>query len=169
MSLSMEVDVIAVLRRLVPFLTGPMEHWAGQDRSDGTLGRLADGARGVFAGRTSSAGALVSRGISGADSDRDRCLLPVLAGTPPGPETAASVRTDRKITYRKWVRGSGRGPGVVIRPGQGRYRSGGFGDGDGEAEGLDLPDVVAQLALGVEAGLVIAVPELPRKSGELSR
>jgi hypothetical protein len=36
-------------------------------------------------------------------------------------------------------------------PGQGRYRLGSFGDGDGEAEGLDLPDVVAQLALGVEA------------------
>jgi hypothetical protein len=32
------------------------------------------------------------------------------------------------------------------------------GLGDGEAEGLDLPDVVTELAVGVEAGLVVAGP-----------
>src|SRR5438045_7673497 len=35
----------------------------------------------------------------------------------------------------------------------------GPGQGDGEAERLDLPDVVAQLAVGVAAGLVVAVAE----------
>jgi hypothetical protein len=40
------------------------------------------------------------------------------------------------------------------------YGSGGLGDGDLEAEGLDLADVVVQLAVGVEAGLVVAVAEV---------
>jgi len=35
-----------------------------------------------------------------------------------------------------------------------------LGDGDGEAEGLDLPDVVLQLAVGVETGLVVAGAEV---------
>jgi hypothetical protein len=47
----------------------------------------------------------------------------------------------------------------VIGPGQGRYGLRGLGEGDGEAEGLDLPDVVLQLAVGVEAGLVVAGAE----------
>src|SRR5690348_1218188 len=42
---------------------------------------------------------------------------------------------------------------------------GGLGDGDGEAEGLDLPDVVAQLAVGVEAGLVVAGAEVGEPAG----
>src|ERR1700728_5100015 len=36
----------------------------------------------------------------------------------------------------------------------------GPGQGDGEAERLDLPDVVAQLAVDIGAGLVIAVAEV---------
>jgi hypothetical protein len=48
----------------------------------------------------------------------------------------------------------------VIGPGQGRYWLRGLGEGDGEAEGLDLPDVVLQLAVGVEAGLVVAGAEV---------
>jgi hypothetical protein len=42
---------------------------------------------------------------------------------------------------------------VVIGPSQGRYGLRGLGDGDGEAEGLDLPDVVLQLAGGTVGGL----------------
>ena len=37
---------------------------------------------------------------------------------------------------------------------------GGLGEGDVEAEGLDLADVVAELAAGVGAGLVVAVAEV---------
>src|SRR5215469_13169528 len=37
---------------------------------------------------------------------------------------------------------------------------GGLGDGDVEAEGLDLPDVVAELVAGIGAGLVVAVAEV---------
>ena len=33
----------------------------------------------------------------------------------------------------------------------------GLGEGDGKAERLDLPDVVAELSVGVEAGLAVAV------------
>ena len=36
----------------------------------------------------------------------------------------------------------------------------GLGDGDLEAEGLDLADVVTDLPVGVEAGLVVAVAEV---------
>jgi hypothetical protein len=75
------------------------------------------------------------------------------------------VTTDRKIIRRKWARGSGPGPGVVIGPSQGRYGLCGLGDGDGEAEGLDLPDMVAQLAVGVEAGLVVAGAEVGEPAG----
>ena len=40
--------------------------------------------------------------------------------------------SDRKITSRKWARGSGPEPGAVVGPGQGRYGSGGLRrDGDG--------------------------------------
>src|SRR6266508_2829016 len=42
----------------------------------------------------------------------------------------------------------------------GRYGLRGLGDGDGEAERFDLPDVVADLAVGVGAGLVVAVAEV---------
>ena len=50
----------------------------------------------------------------------------------------------------------------MIRPGQGRYGSGGLGrDGDGVAQQrLDLPDVVAELAAGVGAGRVVAGAEV---------
>src|ERR1700732_2683347 len=41
-----------------------------------------------------------------------------------------------------------------------RYGLRGLGQGDLEAERLDLPDVVAQLAVGVGAGLVVAVAEV---------
>ena len=58
------------------------------------------------------------------------------------------VRTDRKIIQRKWARGSGPGPGAVIGPGQERCGLSGFGEGDGEAERLDLPGV-AELAVGI--------------------
>jgi hypothetical protein len=44
----------------------------------------------------------------------------------------------------------------VIGPGQGRYGLRGLGQGDLEAEGLDLADVVTELTAGVEAGLVAA-------------
>ena len=54
---------------------------------------------------------------------------------------AAIPEADRKIIRRKWARGSGPGPGVVIGPSQGRYGLYGLGDGDGEAEGLDLPEL----------------------------
>jgi hypothetical protein len=37
---------------------------------------------------------------------------------------------------------------------------GGPGYGDVEAEGLDLPDVVTELAVGIGAGLVVAVAEV---------
>src|SRR5690242_5277377 len=53
--------------------------------------------------------------------------------------------TDRKITQRKWARGSGPGPGSVTGPGHEGYGLSGLGDGDGEAERLDLLDVVADL------------------------
>jgi hypothetical protein len=47
----------------------------------------------------------------------------------------AGWRSDRKITSRKWARGSGPGPGAVVGPGQGRYGSGGLRrDGDGVAQ-----------------------------------
>ena len=43
--------------------------------------------------------------------------------------------------------------------------SGSLGDGDGEAEGLDLLDVVAELAVGIEAGLVVAGAEVGEPGG----
>jgi hypothetical protein len=39
-------------------------------------------------------------------------------------------------------------------------RLGGPGQGDGEAERLDLPDVVAELAVDIGAGLVVALAEV---------
>jgi len=59
-----------------------------------------------------------------------------------------------------WARGSGPGPGAVIGPGQGRYGLRGLGQGDLEGEGLDLADVVAELAVGVGTGLVVARAEV---------
>ena len=41
-----------------------------------------------------------------------------------------------------------------------RYGSGGFGNGDLEAEGLELADVVADLPVGVSACLVVAGTEV---------
>src|SRR6266849_806823 len=76
------------------------------------------------------------------------------------PGTSHAGSPDRKITKRKWARGSGPGPGAVIGPGQGRYGLRGAGDGDGDAERFDLPDVVFDLLVLVEAGLVIAVAEV---------
>jgi hypothetical protein len=48
----------------------------------------------------------------------------------------------------------------VIGPGHERYGLSGLGEGDGEAERLDLPDVVAELAVGIGAGLVRAASSL---------
>ena len=48
----------------------------------------------------------------------------------------------------------------MVGPGQGRYGLRGFGDGDSEAEGLDLPDVVLDLAVDIDAGLVVAGAEV---------
>src|SRR5438045_5828205 len=67
---------------------------------------------------------------------------------------------DRKITRGKGARGSGPGRGVVIGPGQDGMGLRGFGQGDLEAESLDLPDVVAELAGDIGAGLVVAVAEV---------
>ena len=50
------------------------------------------------------------------------------------------------------------------RAGQGRYGLSGFGEGDGEAECLDLPDVAAELAVDIGAGLV-AGPEVGEPGG----
>src|SRR5215469_16226560 len=55
--------------------------------------------------------------------------------------------------------------GVMVGPGQKRYGLPGFGEGDGEAERLDLPDVVAELAVGVGAGLVVAGAEVGEPGG----
>src|SRR5437588_10000322 len=65
----------------------------------------------------------------------------------------ACTRSDRKITHGKWARGSG--PGRVMAPGlvRGCIGLGGLGQGDVEAEGLDMADVVAELAVSVQAGL----------------
>src|SRR5690349_6265392 len=41
----------------------------------------------------------------------------------------------------------------------------GLGEGDGEAERLDLPDVVAELAVGIGAGLVVAGAEVGEPGG----
>jgi hypothetical protein len=57
---------------------------------------------------------------------------------------------------------------VVIGPVQERYGLSGFGEGDGEAEGLDLPDVVAELAVGIGAGLVVAGAEVGEPGGRVS-
>jgi hypothetical protein len=107
---------------------------------------------------------VVSHGQSRACESSDNLGRDRSRSRPKHPDTE-EVRSggwpaDRKITLRKWARGSGPGPGAVIGPGQGQYWSGGPGEGDGEAERLDLPDVVAQLAVGVEAGLVVAGAEV---------
>ena len=44
----------------------------------------------------------------------------------------------------------------------------GLGDGHVEAEGLDLPDVVADLAVGIGAGLVVAGAEVGEPGGRVS-
>src|SRR5690348_10350129 len=82
-------------------------------------------------------------------------------------QTSPCHQPDRKITSRKWARGSRPGLGAVIGPGQGRYESGGLGrDGDGVAEQrLDLPDVVLDLPVLVGAGLVVAGAEVGEPGG----
>ena len=55
----------------------------------------------------------------------------------------------------------------MIGPGQGGIRLGGPGEGDGEAERLDLPEVVAELALGIGAGLVVAGAEVGEPGGRV--
>jgi hypothetical protein len=44
----------------------------------------------------------------------------------------------------------------------------GLGDGGGEAERLDLLDVVAELAVGIGAGLVVAGAEVNEPGGWVS-
>ena len=56
----------------------------------------------------------------------------------------------------------------MIGLGQGRYGLPGLGEGDGETERLDLPDVVAELAVGVGAGLVVAGAEVGEPGGRVS-
>jgi hypothetical protein len=70
------------------------------------------------------------------------------------------VRTDRKVTCVKWACGSRPASCVVIGPARGALGLGGLSDGDVEAECLDLAYVVAELAVGVGAGLVVAVAEV---------
>ena len=41
----------------------------------------------------------------------------------------------------------------------------GLGDGGGEAECRDLPDVVAQLAVNIESGLLVAEDEVGEPGG----
>src|SRR4029077_12284184 len=79
--------------------------------------------------------------------------------------TGIQVRTVRKITQRRWACGSGPGLGAVTGPGQEGYGLSGLGDGDGEAERLDLLDVVADFAVGVGAGLVAAGAEVGEPGG----
>jgi hypothetical protein len=55
----------------------------------------------------------------------------------------------RPENYLPEMGGNGPGPGSVIGPGQGRYGLRDLGQGDGEAERLDLPNVVAELAVGL--------------------
>ena len=43
------------------------------------------------------------------------------------------------------------------------------GQGDGEAERLDLPDVVAELAVDIGAGLVVAVAEVGVPGGGIGQ
>lgn len=50
-------------------------------------------------------------------------------------------------------------------PGQDGMGLDGLGGGDGEAKCLDLPDVVAQLAVSVESGLVAAGDEVGEPGG----
>jgi hypothetical protein len=59
---------------------------------------------------------------------------------PPLPDTdlAQAAGPDPKIGNLSWARGSGPGPGAVIGPGQEPYELPGLGEGDGEAERLDL-------------------------------
>src|SRR5215469_2957427 len=45
----------------------------------------------------------------------------------------------------------------------------GLGDGDVEAEGLDLPDVVADLPAGIGAGLVVARAEVGVPGGRVGQ
>ena len=55
----------------------------------------------------------------------------------------------------------------MIGPGRERYGLSGLGEGDGEAERLDLPDVVAELAVGLGAGLVVAGAEVGEPGGRV--
>ena len=48
------------------------------------------------------------------------------------------MRTDRKVTYGKWARGTGPAPGAAVGPGAGVMGLGGLSDGDVVAENLDL-------------------------------
>ena len=81
---------------------------------------------------------------------------------PPLPDTdlAQAAGPDPKIGNLSWARGSEPGPGAVIEPGQEPYELPGLGEGDGEAERLDLPDVVTELTVGVGTGLVVADSEV---------
>jgi hypothetical protein len=84
-------------------------------------------------------------------------------GVPNGPWLpcpTGAVTTDRKMTCRKWARGSGPGLGAVIGPGQVGYGLHGLGQGYCEAESLDLLDVVLQLVVDIDAGLVVAGAEV---------
>ena len=72
-----------------------------------------------------------------------------------------------KIPNLKWARGSGPGPGTTIGSDQGRYGLRGLGDADGEAERLDLADVVAELTAGVGAGGVVTVAEVGVPGGRV--
>ena len=57
----------------------------------------------------------------------------------------------------------------VIGPSQSGMGLPGLGDGDGVAQQrLDLPDVVAELAVGVGAGLVVAGAEVGEPGGRVS-
>src|SRR5260370_12633801 len=51
----------------------------------------------------------------------------------------------------------------------GRYGLRGLGQGDLEAEGLDLADVVTDLTVGVGAGLVVAVAEIGVAGGRVGQ
>jgi len=62
----------------------------------------------------------------------------------------------------------GPGAGAAVGPGQGRYGLRGLSDGDLEAEGLDLLDVVADLAVGVDPGGVVAGAQVDVPGGRVS-
>ena len=91
------------------------------------------------------------------------CSTDVLTGKLPasGQESvwASGPGSDRKVTClrpgertRVWYEGRGWSGAFGVL--------GGLGDGDVEAQSLDLADVVAELAVRVGAGLVVAVAEV---------